>query len=88
MNNNINIAEILKDCPERMKPYSPLFGKVELVKNGSDNIYVFLIMMKDLTFLILLRKMDIIPDIRKQNVFCFPPQKCATGRSFLSEGTW
>lgn len=41
MNNNINIAEILKDCPERMKLYSPLFGKVELVKNGSDNISVF-----------------------------------------------
>ena len=41
MENKINIAEILKDCPERMKLYSPLFGKVELVKNGNDNISVF-----------------------------------------------
>lgn len=30
MNNNINIAEILKDCPKGMKLYSPLLGKVTL----------------------------------------------------------
>ena len=40
-NNNINIAEILKDCPEGMKLYSPLFGKVTLGKSGSDNISIF-----------------------------------------------
>lgn len=40
-NNNINIAEILKDCPEGMKLYSPLFGEVTLGKSGSDNISVF-----------------------------------------------
>ena len=35
-NNNINIAEILKDCPEGIKLYSPLFGEVKL--NGiSEN---------------------------------------------------
>lgn len=28
--NNINIAEILKDCPKGMKLYSPLFGNVTL----------------------------------------------------------
>lgn len=28
MNNRINIAEILKNCPKRMKLYSPLFGTV------------------------------------------------------------
>lgn len=28
-NNNINIAEILKDCPKGMKLYSPLYGEVE-----------------------------------------------------------
>ena len=38
---NINIAEILKDCPEGMKLYSPLFGEVTLGKSGSDNISVF-----------------------------------------------
>lgn len=30
MNNNINIAEILKDYPKRTKLYSPLFGNVTL----------------------------------------------------------
>ena len=34
MNNNINIAEILKDCPKAMKLYSPLFGEVTF-----DSIY-------------------------------------------------
>lgn len=28
MNNNINIAEILRDCPKGTKLYSPIFGKV------------------------------------------------------------
>lgn len=41
MENNINIAEILKDCPEGMKLYSPLFGEVTLGKSGSDNISIF-----------------------------------------------
>ena len=41
MNNNINIAEILKDCPEGMKLYSPLFGEVELGTIVSDNIPIF-----------------------------------------------
>ena len=40
-NNNINIAEILKDCPKGMKLYSPLFGEVKLDKSGSDNISFF-----------------------------------------------
>lgn len=30
MNNKIDIAEILKDCPKRTKLYSPLFGDVTL----------------------------------------------------------
>ena len=41
MENKINIAEILKDCPEGMKLYSPLFGEVTLGKSGSDNISIF-----------------------------------------------
>ena len=32
MENKINIAEILKDCPKGMKLYSPIFGKVYLDK--------------------------------------------------------
>lgn len=38
---NINIAEILKDCPKGMKLYSPLFGEVELFVSKSDGIAVY-----------------------------------------------
>ena len=32
MNENINLIEILKDCPKGTKLYSPVYGDVELVK--------------------------------------------------------
>ena len=32
MNENLNLVEILKDCPEGTKLYSPIYGDVELVK--------------------------------------------------------
>lgn len=41
MKDNINIAEILKDCQKGMKMYSPLFGEVELCVSKSDGIAVF-----------------------------------------------
>ena len=31
MNENLNLVEILKDCPEGTKLYSPVYGDVELV---------------------------------------------------------
>lgn len=37
MKNNINIAEILKDCPKGMKLYSPICGKVEFNEIDIDN---------------------------------------------------
>ena len=36
-NNNINIAEILKDCPKGMKLYSPIYGEVKLSRIGYDD---------------------------------------------------
>lgn len=39
MNNKINIAEILKDCPKGMKLYSPIYGKVELWNVNSNSVY-------------------------------------------------
>ena len=38
MNENLNLVEILKDCPEGTKLYSPLFGEVEfncIYKDGT-----------------------------------------------------
>lgn len=36
---NINIAEILKDCPKGMKLYSPIYGEIELWKMYSNSAY-------------------------------------------------
>ena len=37
MNENLNLVEILKDCPKGTKLYSPLFGEVEFVKIDNDS---------------------------------------------------
>ena len=39
MENKINIAEILKDCPKGMELYSPIYGKVELLEVDSNYEY-------------------------------------------------
>lgn len=39
MENNINIAEILKDCPKGMELYSPVYGTVGLLKVASNPVY-------------------------------------------------
>ena len=36
MNENLNLVEILKDCPSGTKLYSPVYGDVELVKISND----------------------------------------------------
>ena len=40
MNNNLNLAEILKNCPKGTKLYSPIFGEVEFerIDNGCRTI--------------------------------------------------
>lgn len=37
MENKINIAEILKDCPKGMRLYSPIFGECELFRVDEDS---------------------------------------------------
>ena len=39
MNNNINIAEILRDCPKGTKLYSSLFGEVEFQTINNDLMF-------------------------------------------------
>ncbi|MBN2915973.1 MAG: hypothetical protein JTJ26_07745, partial [Prevotella sp.] len=43
MENKINIAEILKDCPKGMELYSPIYGTVELLKVDSNSTYPIII---------------------------------------------
>lgn len=45
MNENLNLVEILKDCPKGTKLYSTLYGEVELNKidiNSSEPIYILI----------------------------------------------
>lgn len=39
MNENLNLAEILKDCPKGTKLYSTIYGDVELVRVYPDDAY-------------------------------------------------
>ena len=38
MNENLNLVEILKDCPKGTKLYSPVLGEVDFVKISDDDI--------------------------------------------------
>lgn len=49
MNENLNLVEILKDCPEGTKLYSPIYGDVELggVLRNEEEIYPIEIKISD-----------------------------------------
>ena len=49
MNENLNLVEILKDCPEGTKLYSPIYGDVELVKVHNDGIYPIQVKLRNYT---------------------------------------
>lgn len=42
MNENLNLAEILKDCPKCTKLYSTIFGEVEFIE--CDNLYQIIVL--------------------------------------------
>ena len=46
MNKNINLVEILKDCPKGTKLYSTIFGEVEFVRVYQNNSVDFIIEIK------------------------------------------
>ena len=46
MNENLNLIEILKDCPKGTKLYSPLYGYVELVNVSQDKDETYPIKIK------------------------------------------
>ena len=49
MNENLNLVEILKDCPEGTKLYTPIYGDVELVEvlRNAEEIYPIEIKISD-----------------------------------------
>lgn len=52
MNENLNLIEILKDCPEGTKLYSPIYGDVELIQvhpNSSSDYQIEIRLSNDVT---------------------------------------
>ena len=47
MNNNIDLTEILKDCPKGTKFYTSIFGEVEFDGIDYDKIYPIIIRLSD-----------------------------------------
>lgn len=45
MNENLNLVEILKDCPKGTKLYSTIFGEVEFIE--CDNLYQIVVAKED-----------------------------------------
>ena len=50
MNENLNLVEILKDCPKGTKLYSPLYGDAEFVKIYDGWEYPIEVKLNDNTF--------------------------------------
>lgn len=46
MNENLNLVEILKDCPRGTKLYSPIFGEVEFEEIYNDATYPIVVKAK------------------------------------------
>ena len=46
MNENLNLVEILKDCPKGTKLYSPIYGDVEFVKIFREEDVIYPIKIK------------------------------------------
>lgn len=51
MNENLNLVEILKDCPKGTKLYSPVFGDVDFMKiNDYDEVYFIMVEVEEKIF--------------------------------------
>ena len=47
MNENLNLVEILKDCPQGTKLYSPVYGEVEFWYVNDSDYYPIKVVIKD-----------------------------------------
>lgn len=75
MNENLNLVEILKDCPEGTELYSPIIGEV-VFKRIKDCEYPIVTYRKNGNRILSLLKMDYFSQKEyKENVLCFFPAK-------------
>lgn len=86
-NNDINIAEILRDCPKDTKLYSPLFGEVEL-KTIHDLHFPIVTEIVNEEYKLMSKKVDFTKDgtffeIPNTECMIFPSQKMRDWSKFF-----
>lgn len=89
-NNDINIAEILRDCPKDTKLYSPLFGEVEL-KTIHDLHFPIVTEIVNEEYKLMSKKVDFTKDgtffeIPNTECMIFPSQKMRDWSKFFKRG--
>lgn len=89
-NNDINIAEILRDCPKDTKLYSPLFGEVEL-RTIHDLHFPIVTEIVNEENKLMSKKVDFTKDgtffeIPNTECMIFPSQKMRDWTKFFKRG--
>lgn len=87
MENNINIAEILRDMPKGTKLYSPLFGECNLdnVRTSNREIYP-IVLLTSVDTSVGFIKTDIISKVLKTRSVFFPSDKMRRWDKFFKRG--
>ena len=85
MNNEINIAEILKDCPKGTKLYSPLFGNVTL-KEVDTSITVTIKVTDSLNSYICFTKTGLYYNRANAECLLFPSSEMRDWTRFFKRG--
>ena len=91
MENKINIAEILRDCPKDTKLYSPLFGEVELKTIQNDLNFPIVTEIVNEEYKPMSKKVDFTKDgtffeIPNTECMIFPSQKMRDWTKFFKRG--
>lgn len=90
-NNDINIAEILRDCPKGTKLYSPLFGEVKLKTIQNDLDFPIVTEIVNEEDKLMSKKVDFTKDgtffeIPNTECMIFPSQKMRDWTKFFKRG--
>ena len=87
-NNKINIAEILKDCPEGTKLYSPIFGNVSFEKLIDNVVYPIHVVGKNSRQIYFSKDGRFIADESCSDAECqlFPSREMRDWSKFFKKG--
>lgn len=80
MNENIDLTEILKDCPKGTKFYTSIFGEVEFDSIDDDQIYPIIIRLSENNTESLTVDGKMYENL-DGNVYCFPAVSSVLGQS-------